>query len=46
MKKQPLLYQVSKPEPLLIEYQAVYDAIVKAGGKHSENWLKKRDTYK
>ena len=35
-----------KPEPLLIEYQAVYDAIVKVGGKHSENWLKKRDTYK
>ena len=35
-----------KPESLLIEYQAVYDAIVKAGGKHSENWLKKRDTYK
>lgn len=27
--------QVPKPEPLLIEYQAVYDAIVKAGGKHS-----------
>ncbi len=38
--------QVPKPEPLLIEYQAVYDAIEKVGGKHSENWLKKRDTYK
>src|SRR5690606_8643541 len=38
--------QVPKPEPLLIEYQAVYDAIVRAGGKHSENWLKKRDSYK
>ncbi len=38
--------QVPKPEPLLIEYQAVYDAIVKAGGKHSENWLKKADSYK
>ena len=35
-----------KPESLLIEYQAVYDAIVKAGGKHSENWLKKADGYK
>ena len=38
--------QVPKPEATLIEFQAVYDAIVKAGGKHSENWLKKRDTYK
>lgn len=38
--------QVPKPEPLLIEYQAVYDAIVKAGGKHSENWLKKADSFK
>ncbi|MGX9985564.1 hypothetical protein [Soonwooa purpurea] len=35
-----------KPEQTLIEYQAIYDAIVRAGGKHSENWLKKRDTYK
>jgi len=37
---------VPKPEQTLIEYQAIYDAIVRAGGKHSENWLKKRDTYK
>ncbi len=33
--------QVPKPEPLLIEYQAVYDAIVKAGGKHSGKRLYK-----
>ena len=37
---------IPKPQARLIEYQAVYDAIVRAGGKHSENWLKKRDTYK
>lgn len=37
---------IPKPEARLIEYQAVYDAIVKAGGKHSENWLKKADGYK
>lgn len=37
---------VPKPEQTLIEYQAIYDAIVRAGGKHSENWLKKKDTYK
>ena len=37
---------IPKPEQTLIEFQAIYDAIVKAGGKHSENWLKKRDTYK
>ena len=37
---------VPKPEQTQIEYQAIYDAIVRAGGKHSENWLKKRDTYK
>lgn len=38
--------KVPKPDAIILEYQAVYDAIVKAGGKHSENWLKKRDTYK
>lgn len=37
---------VPKPEATLIEFQAVYDAIVKTGGKHSENWLKKADSYK
>lgn len=37
---------VPKPEQTLIEFQAIHDAIVKAGGKHSENWLKKRDSYK
>ena len=38
--------QVPKPEATLIEFQAVYDAIVKAGGKHSENWLSKAESYK
>lgn len=38
--------RVPKPEPLLIEYQAVYDSVVKAGGKHSENWLRKAESYK
>lgn len=37
---------VPKPQETLIEYQAIYDAIVRAGGKHSENWLKKAESYK
>lgn len=38
--------KVPKPDAIILECQAVYDAIVRAGGKHSENWLKKADGYK